>query len=103
MAQAWAEWFYKSIEWIKCRNAFMESKHYICERCGDIAKICHHKTYLTPQNIHDVNITLSWSNLEALCQDCHNKEHSSAGVCAEGLSFNSKGELIYTPRQNQSD
>ncbi len=93
----YARSFYKSKAWMKTQAAYMSSKNYICERCGGMAKIVHHKTYITPQNINDPNITLSWSNLEALCQDCHNKEHSSAGVCAEGLSFNSKGELIYTP------
>ncbi len=103
MAQDYAAAFYKSNEWIKCRDSFMNSKHYICERCGGLAKICHHKTYITPQNINDPNITLNWDNLEALCQDCHTREHLRAEVCAEGLSFNSKGELIYTPRQNQSD
>lgn len=40
-----------------------------------MAVICHHKTYLTPGNINDPDIALSWTNLEALCQDCHNKEH----------------------------
>lgn len=54
--------------------------HGLCERClknGDLvpAKIVHHKIYLTPQNINDPRITLDYSNLEALCQDCHNREH----------------------------
>ena len=31
--------------------------------------------YLTEQNVNDPYIALSWDNLEALCQDCHNKEH----------------------------
>ena len=26
-------------------------------------------------NINDISVTLCWDNLEALCQDCHNKEH----------------------------
>lgn len=25
--------------------------------------------------INDISVTLCWDNLEALCQDCHNKEH----------------------------
>lgn len=98
MAQDYAAAFYKSNEWIKCRDSFMESKHYICERCGELAKICHHKVYITPQNIHDPGVTLNWANLEALCRTCHQHEHYVDGeICAEGLSFNSKGELIYTP------
>ena len=99
----YARSFYKSKAWKETRAAYMSSKHYICERCGGMAKICHHREYITPENINDPNITLNWSNLCALCMDCHAKEHSSAEVCAEGLSFNSKGELIYAPRQNQND
>jgi len=100
----YARSFYKSKAWRDTQAAYMSSKHYICERCGDMAKVVHHREYITPENINDPNITLSWSNLEALCQDCHNKEHSSAEVCAEGLSFNSKGELVYTPgKRNDND
>lgn len=47
----------------------------MCERCGEAATIVHHKKWLTRNNINDVNITLNCKNLEALCQDCHNKEH----------------------------
>lgn len=73
----------------------MASQYYICERCGSVARIVHHIQYITPQNIQDPNITLSWDNLQALCIDCHNAEHmSSGGACAEGLRFNSKGELV---------
>lgn len=39
------------------------------------AKIVHHKRWLNRDNINDTDITLNWDNLEALCQDCHNKEH----------------------------
>lgn len=98
MAQDYAVAFYKSNEWVKCRDGFMGSKYYICERCGELAKICHHKTYITPQNISDPNITLNWDNLEALCQDCHTREHLSGEICVEGLAFDSKGNLIQSPR-----
>jgi len=103
MAQDYAVSFYKSVEWEKCRSAFMKSKNYICERCGRLAKICHHKTYITPQNINDPDITLSWDNLESLCQDCHTREHLSGEVCAEGLAFDSYGDLIHTPRVTKID
>lgn len=72
----------------------MQSQHYICERCGKVAIICHHKQYISPENINNPNITLNWNNLEALCQTCHNLEHHSSNVIAEGLSFNSEGNLI---------
>ena len=75
-----AEKFYKSTQWQSCREAYLKSKGYLCERC--IAKgivkpaiIVHHKIYLTPQNVKRPDITLNPINLEALCKDCHNKEH----------------------------
>lgn len=70
-----AKRFYLSAGWKKTQAAYMQSQHYICERCGEPAKIVHHKIHLTPNNINDTSITLDWENLEALCQDCHNKEH----------------------------
>ena len=78
----------------------MQSVNYICERCGELAVICHHKEHITPQNKHDSNITLNWNNLEALCMTCHNQEHFSEGsICADGLSFDNNGNLVkkYTP------
>ena len=53
----------------------MSSKAYVCERCGGVATICHHRKHLTATNITDPNIALGWDNLEALCQECHNLEH----------------------------
>lgn len=71
-----AKAFYKSKQWQRCRDGFLKSKLYMCERCKiNAATIVHHKIYLTPANIDDANISLNWDNLEALCQDCHNKEH----------------------------
>lgn len=54
------------------------SQHYLCERCGEPAKVVHHRRYLTRENINNPSISLAWNNLEALCQDCHNKEHHAA-------------------------
>ena len=75
-----AESFYKSTQWERCRQNYLQSVCYLCERCkakGLItpAKIVHHKEYITPENIGDPNITLNFNNMEALCQECHNKEH----------------------------
>jgi len=72
----------------------MQAQNYICERCGDIAEICHHKVYLTPENIDDPDISLNWELLEAVCQTCHNLEHHSQGIIREGLSFDSEGNII---------
>jgi len=94
MAKEYAKAFYNSTLWRDTANAYMESVNHICERCGQPAKIVHHRRYITPATIHDPNITLDWSNLEALCQDCHNNEHSSKSATANGLMFSSGGQLI---------
>lgn len=95
MAKDYALSFYKGRAWIKCRDGYMQSQHYVCERCGELAEICHHKIYISPENIHDPNITLNWDNLEALCRTCHQHEHFKDGdICAEGLAFDTNGNLI---------
>ncbi|MDR0957699.1 MAG: HNH endonuclease [Clostridiales bacterium] len=76
----WARKFYSSPEWHACRQGFLASKNYLCERClksgkVTVAKIVHHKEYLTAKNINNFSVSLNWDNLESLCQECHNAEH----------------------------
>lgn len=92
--KAWARWFYKSKAWRRCRDAYFHARHGLCERCGAGGKIVHHKVHLTPENIHDPNVALNWDNFELVCQDCHNKEHHSSDVTADGLMFDEDGNLI---------
>lgn len=71
--------FYRSKEWRDCRAAYFAS-HSLCERCKEKglivpAEIIHHKIYLTEQTYKDPKISLNFDNLEAVCRDCHNKEH----------------------------
>lgn len=84
--------FYQSRTWKKCRDAYMSSKYYICERCKNAATICHHKIHITSRNIDNPNITLSHDNLEALCLECHNKEHFKNKTDYE---FDNEGNLVY--------
>jgi 5-methylcytosine-specific restriction endonuclease McrA len=98
MALRYAVNFYNSVEWRKCQAAFMQSRNYICERCGRLASIAHHKKYITPSNISDPSITLNWDNLMAVCLDCHNAIHGKGGPCVEGLEFDAEGNLIQSPR-----
>ena len=54
----------------------------LCEMClaqgmYTPGKIVHHKIHLSPDNINDASITLDWSNLMFVCQDCHAKAHKS--------------------------
>lgn len=95
MAREFAKKFYNSKEWIKCREAFKQSKFGICERCGMLGEEVHHKEHLTPENINDPYITLSWDNLELLCQSCHSKEHMSKyDVVREDVMFDESGDLV---------
>ena len=92
--KAWAKEFYEGQAWRQTRAAYLLSQHYICERCGDIAKVVHHRTYLTPQNINSPELTLSWNNLEALCQECHNKEHGVFQPADRRVLFDDDGNVI---------
>lgn len=89
----WAKEFYHSKGWIDTRRAYLVSRHYLCERCGEPAKVVHHKHYLTKQNINNADIALNWDNLEALCQDCHNKEHHAAADIRR-YKFDADGNVI---------
>ena len=98
MAKEYAKDFYSSQSWIKTRQAFLNSKMHICERCENrngMGNIVHHKTYITEDNINNPDITLNWDNLECLCQTCHNKEHhrEEEEATATGLAFDAFGQL----------
>ncbi|MCC8050928.1 MAG: HNH endonuclease [Clostridiales bacterium] len=87
--------FYHSRQWRRLSRTYLLSKNYICERCGGPAEIAHHKRYITSANINNPEITLNAENLEALCMECHNREHfGTGGAVTEGLAFDAEGNLI---------
>lgn len=92
MAREFAKSFYNSMAWRKVSKAYAASVFYLCEQCGRPGYIVHHKTHLTPQNIHDPEITLNWNNLMFLCTECHNKIHGAQ----EGrkIEFDEYGNLV---------
>ena len=77
------EWyikFIKSFVWEKCAEGYMTYVNGLCEECLRQGKIkpaqeVHHKIKLTPANVNNPEISLNWKNLEALCKECHMKEH----------------------------
>lgn len=84
MAQAFAEAFYKSTKWRKCRAAFVASRVNIdgglCQICRDApGYIVHHKVWLTPENITDPDIALNPANFLYVCHNCHNKIENDGG------------------------
>lgn len=90
MAKEYAKQFYASDAWQRTRNAYYKLQRGMCERCkreieegtrdaGNMnpGLIVHHKKYITPRNINDPKVTLSFDNLELLCEEHHNKEHKA--------------------------
>jgi len=73
--------FYKTIAWKRTRSAYIKSVGGLCERCyangiirhGDTV---HHKVHITPENVCDPSVTLSFDNLILLCRDCHAAVHA---------------------------
>ena len=51
----------------KCREDYVKR---VCEKgLYKAGEIVHHKKELTPDNITDPTVALSWDNLELLCRD----------------------------------
>ena len=97
MARDFATAFYKSQAWQDCRDSYISSRIAIdgglCERCHDKpGYIVHHKKHLDPVNIKDPYVALSHDNLEYVCLDCHNFEHS--GGAALICSFDENGRPV---------
>ena len=79
MAKEFSKSFYNSPAWRKVRKSFIAHRTGIdggmCQcGCGEPGFIVDHITELTPNNINDTSITLSWSNLQYLALACHNKK-----------------------------
>ncbi len=72
--------FNHSPEWKAFRAAYLK-RHTRCDRCGEAAIVVHHRS---PQNLDATVINEGFlaplqdeSRFEALCQDCHYKEHET--------------------------
>lgn len=84
MAKDFARAFYHSDEWKQCREAYGKQRGWLCENC--LAKgvytpgvIVHHIEELTPLNIENPEVTLSFKNLRLVCRKCHAEEHEQKG------------------------
>lgn len=76
----WSRAFYSSTAWAECREAYRKSQGGLCEACrergiAEPATEVHHVVHLSPENIHNPEITLNWDNMRALCHACHVREH----------------------------
>ena len=63
--------------WARIRAAFLQANPLceLCKRDGRLAPagLVHHKARLTDGGTND------WSNLQALCQECHSRLHAEQG------------------------
>ena len=80
MGREFAENLYNSKAWQHTRRDYIKSVGGLCERCMEKgivkpAELVHHKIPLDPSNIGDMEIALSWNNLQALCRECHAEVH----------------------------
>lgn len=95
MAKEYAKPFYNSKKWRRISKKYLDTQYRICERCGNVANVVHHKEYITPENIKDPMITFDWKNLEALCNDCHNKEHKAEyAEIRSDVMFDENGNVV---------
>ncbi len=96
MARLFAKPFYNSKAWKQSRATYIALKFGICERCGSPnSKQVHHKILLTPDNINDPDVSLSFTNLELLCDICHQLEHNTKySATAPGTKFDENGQLV---------
>lgn len=77
MAQKFSKPFYNSKRWKKVRQQVFNRDFGLCVDCGKAGEEVHHLITLTPENIHDINITLNEDRLVTLCKDCHFKRHET--------------------------
>lgn len=100
--QEYAESFYKSQTWRDCRDSYLRSVGMMCERCASKgvmtpAEIVHHKKHITPRNINNPDITLSFDNLMAVCRRCHSELHRRV---FRRYKVSSDGRIIAIEDQN---
>lgn len=74
------EFNYKSTKWKKKRAAVLRRDKYLCQECKKYGRA---KAAITVHHVKhvDVHPELAYidSNLQSLCQACHNKMHPEKG------------------------
>lgn len=73
--------FYNSAAWKETRRNYRQAVGYLCERCMkrgivQTADVVHHRIPLTEETVNDLNLSLNWDNLQALCTKCHAEVHA---------------------------
>jgi 5-methylcytosine-specific restriction protein A len=88
-------YFYSSVRWRKVRTKFLRF-HPICAgypgHCSDLASVVDH---IKP--IADGGAKFSWSNLQALCESCHNRKTAVEQAVSMKGGANLSGGDAYLP------
>lgn len=90
--------FYTSDVWQNFRMLIINQRGLRCEHCGErVAKAkdltLHHSVVeLTPENVHDVNISLNPDNVMVVHHVCHNQLH-----CRFGTKPSRSVNIVYGP------
>ena len=93
--------FYKSEAWRDCRAAYIAARIQadggMCEVCHEnLGYIVHHKTKLTPENIHDPLVALNPDLLSYECKACHDAHEGHGLNKAKPLrcAFDTEGQPV---------
>ena len=102
MAKEFSRKFYNSSSWVKTSKAYKEHKYNICEKCGEIGEEVHHIIPLTPSNINNPEISLSWDNLMLLCRSCHELIEEKAKATIDGIMFTEDGQVMEVENETKN-
>ena len=86
--------FYNSLLWQKARDYKMASAGYLCEVCGGVGEIVHHKVPLTEANMHNSKISIDNQNLQLVCRSCHKRIHDELDGKGGRMRFDDNGDLL---------
>lgn len=85
--------FYNSLLWQKARDFKISSAGFLCEVCGELGEIVHHKIPLTEVNMNNPKISISNDNLQLVCRSCHKRIHDEIAGKGLILIFDKEGNL----------
>ena len=87
--------FYNSLSWQKAREHKMVSASFLCEICGEVGEIVHHKIPLTEANMDNLKISLANENLQFVCRSCHKRIHDEFDGKAQRIKFDKDGNMVH--------
>lgn len=83
MAREFAKPFYRTKEWLKCRDYVFKRDNGLCVCCLEkgiekIGEEVHHIIWLRPSNIDNPSVSTNPDNCITLCKDCHISIHKKS-------------------------